>query len=82
MAEEAVTIGTVLTKALQMANIGDPPYELVRAMRAPVGKQQLVVTYIHGHKVKTVINPLGMWRPDREAAVWKCLVKLVQDHAA
>lgn len=64
------------------ADIGSPPAELVRAMRSPIGRQQLVTTYIHGRKVKTVIEPLGTRRPDRELAVWKCLVQLVERHAA
>lgn len=65
----------------ETTNTDTPPLEVVRAMRAPAGEQHVVSTYIHGRKVKTVITSLGKRRPDRERAVWKCLVELVESKA-
>ncbi|MGS2645957.1 hypothetical protein [Streptosporangium sp. G12] len=55
-----------------------PPLEIVRALRSPVGTQQLVSTRVSGHRARVVINPLGKPDPDREAAVWKCIVDLAE----
>lgn len=61
---------------------GVPSPEIVEAMRSPAGTQQLVSTRISGRRLRVVINPLGESNPEREAAVWQCLVDLVGEHVA
>ena len=62
--------------------VSRPPLELVQAMRSPKGAQRLVHTRVSGRHLKVVINPIGKPDPDREAAVWRCLIDLTEEHVA
>lgn len=49
---------------------GDPPPELIDALRSPAGVQRLEHLHVNGRSVHVVINPIGYPAPDRERAVW------------
>jgi hypothetical protein len=63
-------------------SVGEPPAELVHALRATPGVQQLVRLTIHGRSTRAVINPLGYPDPARERAVWIQLCTLTPNSAA
>lgn len=50
------------------------PHEIVTAMQAPAGVDRFVAVYRGGMLIKAMIHPRGESNPEREAAVWRCLL--------
>lgn len=58
---------------------GDPPAELVAALRSPAGPQRIVHITVDGRDVTVALQPNGFASPRREHAVWRQIRLVVQE---
>lgn len=77
LADLVASTEVALGEARRQASIGgrrnETPLPICQVMRAPKGRDRLVVLYYDGMIIKAMLHPLGRRNPVREAAVWRCL---------
>lgn len=72
----------LVDEANQLVAVGDPPTELLTALRSPAGAIRRISITVLGKKVVAVLRPIGYPCPAREHAVWRQLHELVEQDAA